>query len=148
MSKEKKNPIIAGGLNMVIPGSCYLYVENDRSRFIKTFIGAIALIAVMGMLGNAIQDIRGFSLPQGLCTASLLMVIFVPLFLIGQKTAHMHNSMIDQNAHYNTQRTTSKGSDDAKLAKIQNMRNEGLISEQELQKKTDDMSLKEHNPTG
>jgi len=54
-------------------------VENDRSRFFKTFIGGVLLITVMVFLGNAIQNIRGYLLPQGLCMGSLLSVILVPL---------------------------------------------------------------------
>ena len=140
MSKEKKNPIVAGVLNMLIPGAGYLYVDNDRNRFIKTLVGGGLLITVMIALSNAIQHIRGYSLPQGLCTGSLLLIVLVPLFLIGQKTAHLRNNMIDDTAQYNTRRTTSLGSDDARLAKVQKMRDEGLISEQEYQKKKKGLS--------
>lgn len=140
MSKEKKNPIVAGVLNMLIPGAGYLYVEDDRGRFIKTFAGGVLLIVVMVGLGSAIQNIRGYSLPQGLCTGALLLIVFVPLFLIGQKTAHLHNNMINDTAQYDTRRTASQGSDDEKLGKIQKMRDDGLISEQEYQKKKNNLS--------
>jgi uncharacterized membrane protein len=140
MPREKKNPIVAGALNMFVPGSGYLYVDNDRNRFIKTLIGGVLLIAVMIALSNAIQHIRGYSLPQGLCMGSLLLLVLIPLFLIGQKTAHLHNDMVDDTAQFNTRRATSQGSDDARLGKIQRMRDEGLISEQEYQKKKRDLS--------
>lgn len=39
MSQENKNPLIAGFINMLAPGSGYLYVDNDRPQFIKTFVG-------------------------------------------------------------------------------------------------------------
>jgi hypothetical protein len=135
MSKEKKNPLIAGVLNMFLPGSGYLYVKNDRNRFIKTFIGGGLLIAVLIVLGNAIQNIRNYSLPQGLCTGILLLIVLVPLFLSGQKMAHLHNNMIDDATYYDNRRAASSGTDDAKLAKLQKMRDEGLISETEFQKK-------------
>lgn len=141
MTKEKKNPIVAGLLNMLIPGSGYLYVEADRSRFIRIFVGGALLIAAMVGLSIAIQNIRGYSLPQGLCTGILLLVVWVPLFLAGQKTARLHNSMMDDTAQYNTRRTTSQGSNDEKLGKIQKMRDEGLISEQEYEKKKKGLSL-------
>lgn len=141
MSMEKKNPIVSGALNMLIPGAGYLYVDNDRNRFIKTLAGGLLLITAMVFLSSAIQNVRGYSLPQGLCTGSLLLIVLVPLFLTGQKTAHLHNNMIDNTAHYNVRRTTAQGSDDAKLGKIQKMRDEGLISEQEYQKKKKDLSL-------
>lgn len=140
MSKEKKNPIVAGLLNMFLPGAGYLYVDNDRNRFIKILLGGALLIAVMVGLGNAIQNIRGYPLPQGLCTGILLLIVLVPLFLIGQKTARLHNNMMDDTAQYNTRRTVSQGSDDVKLGKIRKMRDEGLISEPEYQKKKDDLS--------
>jgi hypothetical protein len=140
MTKEKKNPFAAGLLNMLIPGSGYLYVENDRGRFIKILIGGALLIAVLVGLSIAIQNVRGYSLPQGLCTGALLLVVWVPLFLAGQKTARLYNSMMDDTAQYNTRRAVSRGSKDAKLGKIQKMRDEGLISEEEYQKKKDDLS--------
>ncbi len=140
MSKEKKNPIITGVLNMFVPGSGYLYVENDRNRFIKTFIGGGILIMALIVLSNAIQNIRGYSLPQGLCTGTLLLIVLVPLFLTGQKIAHLHNNMIDDTSRYNERRAASQGSDDAKLGKFQKMRDEGLISETEFQKKKKDLS--------
>jgi uncharacterized membrane protein len=140
MSKEKKNPIVAGVLNMFIPGAGYLFVDNDRGRFIKTLIGGVLLIAVVVVLANAIQNIRGYSLPQGLCPGVLLMLVFVPLFLAGQKTASLHNNMIDNTAHYNVLRTSPQGSDKARLGRIQEMRDEGLISEQEYDKKKKDLS--------
>lgn len=140
MTKAKKNPIVAGALNMLIPGSGYLYVEGDRGRFIKIFIGGALLIAVLAGLSIAIQNVRGYPLPQGLCSGALLLVVWVPLFLAGQKTARLHNSMMDDTAQYNTRRAALQGSNDAKLGKIQKMRDEGLISEQEFQKKKDDLS--------
>ena len=142
MSKEKKNPLLAGLFNMLVPGSGYLYVENDRNRFIKTLVGGVALIVVAVTLGNAIQNTRGFSLPQGLCTGILLLILFVPLFLIGQKTANSHNKMLDNTAHYDLHRPASQGSNEAKLDKLQKMRDEGLVSEKVYQKKKDEISSK------
>jgi hypothetical protein len=140
MSNEKKNPIVAGLLNMFIPGAGYLYVDNDRRRFITTLAGGILVIAVAVVLSNAIQNVRGYSLPQGLCTGVLLLLVFVPLFLTGQKIANQRNNMIDSTAHYNVLRTPSQGSDDARLGRIQKMRDEGLISEQEYDKKKKGLS--------
>lgn len=141
MPKEMKHPIIAGMLNMLVPGTGYLYVENDRSRFVKTFIGGVLLITVMAFLGTAIQNIRGYPLPQGLCLGGLLLVILVPLFLAGRKTAYLHNNMINDAEHYNVRRASTTGNNDARLEKIQKMRDEGLISEQEYQQRKRDLSL-------
>ena len=143
MQKENKNPIIAGLFNMLLPGSAYLYVDNDRSRFIKTLIFGIALIAVMFTLGNAIQNVRDYSLPQGLCPGILLLMVFVPLFMIGQKTANLHNSELNDASRYNSQRQTSQETGDIQRSKLEKMRDEGLISDQEYQRKKDKLSSKQ-----
>jgi hypothetical protein len=31
---DKKNPLLAGLFNMLVPGSGYWYVDQDRERFI------------------------------------------------------------------------------------------------------------------
>jgi hypothetical protein len=118
---------------MLFPGSAYLYVDNDRARFFKTLIAGIALIAAMLTLGNAIQNIRGYSFPQGVCTGILLLIVFVPLFVMGQKTAHLHNNGMEKSARYNAQRQKAQGTEDVQLNKFQQMRDEGLISDQEYQ---------------
>lgn len=140
MLKEKKNPIIIGVMNMLIPGAGHFYLNNDRNRFVKTLTGSVLLITAMVFLSNAIQNIRGYSLPQGLCLGSLLLAILVPLVLSGQKSAHLHNNMVENTAQYNARRATLQGRDDGKLGKIQKMRDEGLISEQEYQRKKKDLS--------
>jgi len=135
----KKNPLLTGLLNTLIPGSGYLYVDNDRGRFIKTLIGAIAAIAVIVLLGNAIQHSKGYSLPQGLCTGILLLIVLVPLFLSGQKTANQHNMVIDNATVYNKRQ---QGSNDAQLAKNQGLRDKGMISEQEYDSRKTGISSK------
>lgn len=127
---------------MLIPGGSYFYVNHDRNRFVKTLAGSALLITVMVFLSNAvqIQNIRGYSLPQGICLGSLLLVILVPLFLSGQKAVHLHNNMLESTAHYNVRRAAVQGSKDVKLGKIQKMHDDGLISEQEYQKRRKDLS--------
>jgi len=63
MSKEKKNPITTGVMNILIPGAGHFYVNNDRNTFVKTLTGSVLLITAMIFLSNAIQNIRGYSLP-------------------------------------------------------------------------------------
>jgi len=132
---KKRNPLVAGLLNMLLPGSCYLYVDRDPGRFAKSFIGGIAAITVMLILGNGIQNIRGYSLPAGLCTGILLLTILAPWFLNGQKTANWHNNAMDSTARYNAHRSARQGSGAGLRASIQKMRDEGLISKQEYDKK-------------
>jgi len=135
----EKNPLLTGLLNMLIPGSVYLYVDNDRGRFTKTLIGAIAAIVVMVLLGNAIQHSKGYSLPQGLCMGILLLIVLVPLFLSGQKTANRHNLVTGNANLYNARQ---QGSDDAQLAKNQSLRDKGMISEQEYDSRKSGISSK------
>jgi hypothetical protein len=135
----KKNPLIAGLLNMLVPGSGYLYVDNDRGHFIRSLIIGVAAIAVMVMIGNAIQHTQGYPLPQGLCMGILLLIVLVPLFQNGQKAANQHNFVIDSAILYNERQ---RGSDEAQLARNQSMRDKGLISKQEYDSRKDNISSK------
>jgi hypothetical protein len=92
-------------------------VNNDCNRFVEILAGSVLLITAMAFLSDAIQNTRGYSLPQGLWPGSLLLVIFVPLFLCGQKAAHLHNNMIESTARYNVRRAAVAGSDDVKLGR-------------------------------
>jgi uncharacterized membrane protein len=137
---EKKNPLIAGLLNMLVPGSSYWYVDSDRGRFIKTLIVGIIAITVMLLLGNTIQHGSKYPLPQGVCPGILVLIVLVPSFLNGQKTANRHNMVMDSATQYNARQ---HGSNEAQIAKNQNMRDKGLISEQEYESRKDDISSKE-----
>ena len=136
---EQKNPLLAGLLNMLVPGSAYWYVGQDRGRFIKTLIIGIAAIATLIILGNIIQNTTGFPLPQGLCVGILLLIALVPLFLNGQKTAIHHNLVLNNAALYTARQ---HGNDEAQLAKNQHLRNKGFISKQEYDSRKDDITSK------
>jgi hypothetical protein len=136
---EKKNPLLAGLLNMLVPGSGYWYVNQDWGRFIKTLIIGIAAIAVLIILGNILQNTTGFPLPQGLCVGALLLIVLVPLFLQGQKAA-IHHNLVLNNATLYTDR--QHGNDEAQLAKNQDLRNKGLISKQEYDSRKDNITSK------
>lgn len=136
---EKKNPLLAGLLNTVVPGSGYWYVNRDGRRFIKTLIIGIAAIVILIILGNIIQHTTGFPLPQGLCIGALLLIALVPLFVKGQKAAMHHNLMLN-NATLYTER--QHGNDEAQFAKNEGMRNKGLISKQEYDSRKDNIASK------
>lgn len=136
---EKKNPFLAGLFNMLVPGSGYWYVEQDRWRFIKTLITGIIAIAAMIVVGTILQNTTGFPLPQGLCVGILLLIVFVPLFLAGQKVAIHHNFVIDNAGMYNTRQ---RGNKEAQLAKNQDLRDKGLISVQEYDSRKDNITSK------
>jgi len=71
---DKKNPILAGLFNTLIPGSGNCYVDHDRGRFLKTLIIGIAAVAAMIVLGTLIQSTTGFPLPRGVCVGVLLLI--------------------------------------------------------------------------
>ena len=136
---EKKNPLLAGLFNMLVPGSGYWYVDQDRERFIKTLIVGIAAIAALIVLGNIIQNTTGFPLPQGLCIGILLLMGLVPLFRNGQKAAIHHNFVLDNAVLYTARQ---RGNDEAPLARNQDLRDKGLISEQEYDSHKDSITSK------
>ncbi len=134
---KRRNPLLAGFLNMLIPGSSHLYVSNNWLKFILFFVINSLIIFGAILLGNNIQEIREYTLPQGLCTGTLLLAIFAFLFYAGMKIASERNSQTDSAAHYQSLRTpVSKDDPVARLAKLQRQRDEGLISseQQESQK--------------
>ena len=136
---DKKNPLLAGLFNMLIPGSGYWYVDHDREHFIKTLLVGIAAIAALIVIGIVIQNRTGFPLPQGLCIGILLLFALVPLFRQGQQAAIHHNLILDNAAMYNTRQ---HGNAESQLAKNQRLRDGGYISEQEYDSRKDNISPK------
>lgn len=133
---KRRNPLLAGFLNMLIPGSSHLYVSNNWLKFILFFVGSIFIIFMAVLLGNNIQVLEAYTLPQGLCTGTLLLGIFAVLFIGGMKKASDRNSETDSAAHYQSLRpAVSKDDPVARLAKIQRQRDEGLISSEQHEAK-------------
>ena len=130
---KRRNPLVAGLLNMLIPGSSHIYVGSDRRRFILSFIGGALMIFLAFMVGNNVQKMRVYTLPQGVCMGVLVLLVFGFLFNNGMKMANRRNSEIDSSAHYQSLRTDlSEGEDPiTKLANIQRQREEGLISKEQ-----------------
>jgi hypothetical protein len=141
---KRRNPLLAGFLNMLIPGSSQLYVNNNWPKFILFFIGNIFVIFVAILLGNNIQQIQEYTLPQGLCTGALLLGIFAFLFYSGMKMASIRNSETDSAAHYQSLRTNVSTKDDpvTRLAKLQRQRDEGLISSEQQESKKAEIEKK------
>jgi hypothetical protein len=134
---QKKNPLIAGLLNMLIPGSGHYYVGRDLKGFITTFFVGVILLYLAVSLGNAIENVKHYAITPGICPAGTLLVILVPLFMQGMKLAQTRNAGIDSAAFYNQSRQSMKGTKQSKQDQIQHMRDEGLISEQEYDQKQD-----------
>jgi uncharacterized membrane protein len=136
---EKKNPLLAGLFNMLVPGSAYWYVDRDRERFLKTLVIGVAAIAVVIVVATLIQSTTGYPLPQGICMGILLLFVLVPLFQRGQRTAYHHNFVLDNASMYTARQ---HGSNESKIAKNQDLRDKGYISKQEYDSRKDDINKK------
>jgi hypothetical protein len=140
---KRRNPILAGFFNALIPGSSQLYVRNNWPRFILFLVVYSLVIFGAILVGNNIQNVREYTLPQGLCTSTLLLGIFAFLFYSGMKMASERNSETDSAAHYESMRThVSKDDPVARLAKLQRQRDEGLISSEQQEAKSAEIESK------
>ena len=141
---KRRDPLLAGLLNMLIPGSSHIYVGNDRRKFILSFIGGALMIFLAFMVGNNIQKMRVYTLPQGVCVGILVLLVFGYLFNNGMKKASRRNSEIDSAAHYQSMRIDASSDDrDIELANIQKQRDEGLISIERYKAKKAEIESKE-----
>jgi uncharacterized membrane protein len=136
---EKKNPLLAGLFNMLVPGSGYWYVDKDRGRFLKTLVLAGVAIVALVAIGTLLQNTTGFPLPQGICMALLLLIALVPLFLSGQRAANHHNFVMDSASQYTDRQ---HGTNEAQIARNQDLRDKGYISEQEFESRKDSIMKK------
>jgi hypothetical protein len=140
---KRRNPLLAGLFNVLIPGSGQLYVKNNWLRFGLFFVVYSLVIFVTALLGNNIQNIPEYTLPQGVCTGTLLLGVFAFLFYSGMKMASDRNSDTDSAAHYDSMRTqVSKDDPVARLAKLQRQRDEGLISSEQQEVKKAEIESK------
>jgi len=136
---DKKNPLLAGLLNMLVPGSGYWYVSQDLGRFVKTLIiGGLAIVAIL-VLGSLIPNMRGFPVPQSACVGILLLIVLVPLFVNGMNAAGRHNFALHNASLYNARQ---QGDETAQLADNQNLRDKGYISKQEYDSRKDSIKKK------
>ncbi len=135
MEKSEVNPLLAGLLNMLVPGSIHVYIKKKWRKFILTFTGAVLVLAIVVWLGISLQGARSFNLPQGLCPGALALIVLVPLFLNGLNAAKEHNKILADKTLYQSRKPVSQDDDDEQINKIQKMRDEGLISEQQSDKR-------------
>jgi len=140
---KRRNPLLAGLFNVLIPGSSQLYVRNNWLRFGLFFVVYSLVIFIAALVGNNIQNVREYTLPQGLCTGTLLLGVFAFLFYSGMKMALDRNSDTDSAAHYDSMRARVSGDDPvARLAKLQRQRDEGLISSEQQEVKKAEIESK------
>ena len=140
---KRRNPLLAGLFNVLIPGSSQLYVRNNWLRFGLFFVVYSLVIFIAALVGNNIQNVREYTLPQGVCTGTLLLGVFAFLFYSGMKMASDRNSDTDSAAHYESMRTqVSRDDPVARLAKLQRQRDEGLISSEQQEVKKAEIESK------
>jgi hypothetical protein len=72
------------------------------------------------------------------CVGVLLLIVYVSLFLAGQKAANRHNMILDSATTYNSRQL---GSNEEQLAKNQHLLNAGMISKQEYDSRKDNILL-------
>jgi hypothetical protein len=142
MEKSKLNPIVAGLLNMLVPGSIHIYFRKGWQRFLLTFVGMEIVLAVVIWVGISLQGSRSFNLPQGLCPGALALIVLVPLFMNGFNSATEHNKILSDKDLYATRKPVNSDDEDEQLKKIRKMRNEGLISEQQYKVKKNKIESK------
>lgn len=147
MEKSKKNPLLAGLLNMLVPGSIHIYIKKEWRKFILTFTGIVIVLAIVVWVGVSLQSSRSFSLPQGVCPGALALIILIPLFLNGLNAAKEHNKILDDEVLYHSREPVSQDEDNEQLEKIQKMRDEGLISEQQYNTRKSNVASKKEQPS-
>jgi len=131
MEKSMKNPLLAGLFNMLVPGSANIYIKKQWRKFILTFTGMVIVLAIVIWVGVSLQGTRSFNLPQGVCPGVLALIVLVPLFLNGLNMAREYNKVLEYKVLQDSRKPVSQDNNDEQLKKIQKMRNEGLISEQQ-----------------
>lgn len=142
MEKSKINPLIAGLINMLLPGSVNVYVKKKWRRFILTFVGMELVLAIAIWVGLSLQSTRSFSFPQGVCPGALALMVLVPLFVSGLNAAKELNKNLDDKVLYQSRKPVNPDSENVQLQKIQKMRDEGLISEQQYDARKDKIASK------
>ena len=139
MEKSKINPLIAGLINMLLPGSINVYVKREWRNFVLTFVGVELVLAIAIWLGLSIQSARFFSFPQGICPGVLMLIVLVPLFLSGLNSAKEFNKHMDDKVLYQSRKPVNQDDEDEQLQKIQKMRDEGLISKKQYDTRKDNI---------
>ena len=71
------------------------------------------------------------------CPGILLLMVLVPLFLRGQRAAIQHNFALDSAAAYTARQS---GTHAAQIAKNQNLRDKGYISEKEYDSRKENLA--------
>ena len=140
MKNDKKNPLLAGLFNVLVPGSAHIYVRKERKTFILTFIIAVAALGFAIWIGAQIQNVQSFHMIQGICPGSLVLIIAAIFFRQGLKIATEHNTKLVSQEHY--QNLKYHASKDEQMKKIEQLRDDDLISKEQYNIRKDRISQK------
>jgi len=140
MENDKKNPLLAGLFNVLVPGSVHIYVKKEWRKFILTFITAVAALGIAIWLGSRIQNVPSFNMIQGICPGFFVLIIAVIFFRQGLKIATEHNTRLVSQEHY--QNSKYHASKDEQMNKIEQLRDDGFISKEQYNTRKDRISQK------
>ena len=129
MENNKKNPLLAGVYNVLLPGSAHIYVRKERKPFIVTFIIAIVALSLAIWIGIQIQNVQSFQMIQGICPGSFVLIILAIFFKQGLDIATENNTRLVSQEQY--QKSRYHASKDEKIEKIEQLKDNGLISDEQ-----------------
>jgi len=134
---EKKNPLVAGFLNLLIPGLGHLYLGRWPGCILWFFI-YIVTGGILFSLANYVERFGKYQQGLPILIASLLYAFL--LFSDGVTFATRQNKKVALTSH-ETKKSDEQEDTQAKLKKLQEMFNAGLITQEEYEsKKTDILS--------
>jgi hypothetical protein len=87
---NKKNPLTAGLLNLLIPALGYFYVDGLLS-FIPNFIGATLLLIILVYAAGWGGIAERLGIPQGTLITVVLLFYALIVFTMGIGRAQRHN---------------------------------------------------------
>lgn len=134
----KKNPLIAGFLNVLIPGLGHLYLGHWPGCILWFFL-YIAAGGVLIFLANYAEKSGHFQSGLPIIIAGILYAFL--LFSDGITFANRHNKKAALAAP-DTSKTDGPEDTQTKLKKLQEMFNAGLITQQEYESKKADILSK------
>ena len=140
MENNKINPLLAGLFNVLLPGSAHIYVRKERKPFFVTFIIAIAALVLAIWIGIQIQNVQSFNMIQGICPGTLILIIVAIFFRQGLNIATEYNTRLVSQEQY--QKSRYHASKDEKMKKIDQLKDDGLISDEQYNTRKDQISQK------
>jgi hypothetical protein len=134
--EKKKNPLIAGLLNILIPGLGHLYLGHWPGC-ILWFFGYAVIGGIVFFIASFVERSFGDHL-QGLPTIILILLFVLMLFNDAFTFAKRQNKKAAL-AMPETKKSEEQEDTQAKLKKFQEMFNAGLITKEDYERKKADI---------